>query len=142
VRQICTFALAVSLLAFSPLPAQNLPYRQAAMERLIVVLPMAGAGTASDPKRPWGIGLMTYDPSAPVGFHYILSDDGHFAIVELTAGNVKHFTPVLGLLTAIVNKFDPRVDSRASVESVLKLIRKDFDLPTFLTGSSMLGVRP
>lgn len=133
---------ALILLGFAiPVLAQNLPYRGAAMERMIVVLPMGGAGTPENPRRPMGLSLLQHDPAAPVAYHYILSDDGHFAIVELTAANAKHFDPALKVLSGMLHRFSSRKDSRVSVERVLKLLRKDFDLETFVTGGALQGVR-
>src|SRR4051794_26011898 len=67
--------------------------------RLVCVVPMVGAGTAADPRRPqyapW--------PTAPAGsrtqiiaFSHQMSDDGRFALVEFVARDRRAFSAILG----------------------------------------------
>jgi len=49
-------------------------------ERIVAIVPMVGAGTAKDPKRP-----MFSDLPGLLGFTAELSDDGRFALVEFAA---------------------------------------------------------
>ncbi len=110
---------------------------------MIVVVPMIGRGTPEAPRRPLGMDLLTSLQATPVGFRYVLSDDGRFAIVELTARSFKHFDPLVNAFGAqATHSFDPRHHDRKTVEQALKLLRKDFDLESFLSGYRIEGVRP
>jgi hypothetical protein len=83
----------------------------AVYERLVAIVPMVGAGTYDDPRRPAyvpehllpGRGPVAATaafatasakgeaPRAIVGFHYELSDDGQFALVEFEATHTAAF---------------------------------------------------
>lgn len=67
-----------------------------------------------------------------IGYRYVISDNGRLAIVELTAPSRKHFNTALNAYGALAQAFDPLVHDRATVERALKLIRKDFNLDSFL----------
>src|SRR5215472_388171 len=64
--------------------------------RVIAVVPLIGAGTASDPKRPkyapWPV---SPDPNGILGFVFQPTDDGKSAIVEFVAQNRSAFSLLL-----------------------------------------------
>jgi len=76
-----------ALLAYIVIPALLLAQAQfravsplLTHERIVAIVPMVGAGTAKDPKRP-----MFSDLPGLLGFTAELSDDGRFALVEFAA---------------------------------------------------------
>lgn len=136
-------ALGICLLAPLCSYGQGLPSPEAALERMIVVVPMIGSGSPDHPRHPLGMELIDSLQNAPVGYRYVLSDDGHFAIVLLTARNLKHFDPLVNAFGAqAAQTFDPKHHDRTTVEQALKLIRRDFNLDAFLSGNRWQGVKP
>ncbi len=63
-------------------------------ERVLAVVPMTGAGTAADPRRPPHAPAKA-DANGIVSFSYQVSDDGRFAIVELVARSRAALAPIL-----------------------------------------------
>jgi hypothetical protein len=142
-RYLFPLAVFLSVLITPQLPAQGLPSREAALERMIVVVPMIGNGSPDHPRHPLGMDLIDSLQDAPVGYRYVLSDDGHFAIMLLTGSSTKHFDPLLNAFGAQAQQtFDPKHHDRTTVERVLKLIRRDFNLDAFLSGYRWQGVKP
>lgn len=139
----CLALILVALSSVISSHAQGLPSHDAALERMIVVVPMIGRGTPESPRRPLGTELLSTLADTPIGYRYELSDDGHFAIVQLTARSSKHFDPLLkGVGAQATHTFDPRRHERGSVLQALRLLRKDFDLDAFLSGYRWQGVKP
>lgn len=131
-RYLYPIAIVLSFLTTPQLPAQSQRSQGAALERMIVVVPMVGAGTADDPRRPMGMPAGDAKPDSPIGYRYVISDSGQLAIVELTAPSRKHFDTALTAYGASAQAFGPRLHDRATVEKALRLIRRDFDLDSFL----------
>ncbi len=104
-------------------------------ERVIALVPFVGSGTMEDPKRP----MFTPQPGAVaagsktdiVAFHFLPSDDGNFAIVELIARDKAAFAAILASTDSRVKVFLRGRDSRAAVETFLQQYRKDFTLDSF-----------
>lgn len=95
--------------------AQNRLAQRQTNERLLCILPMTGAGTYEDPRRPM------YAPTGPLhvpemalldgaqpesnetqplrkgilGFSYVISDDGQFALAEFVAADRAAFKEIL-----------------------------------------------
>ncbi len=108
-----------------------------------MVVPMIGRGTPESPRRPLGMELLSNLADTPIGYRYELSDDGHFAIVQLTARSFTHFDPLLkGVGAQATHTFDPRHHERGTVLQALRLLRRDFDLDAFLSGYRWQGVKP
>ena len=126
--------LFVCLLSPSLLSAQPKVDSNNLHERVIAVVPLTGAGTYADPKRP----LFTPRPgeNAPdiVSFRYELSDDGKFAIVELTARNTRALQPLLVANSPDVKVFRKGKDKKDDIERELKKVKKDLDLASFVGG--------
>jgi hypothetical protein len=106
---------------------------------VIVVVPMIGAGTPEDPRRPLGMPAGEAKQDSPIGYRYVVSDSGRLAIMVLTAPSRKHFDTALNAYGALAQDFDPLLHDRPAVERALKLIRKDFDLDSFLGGFAFPG---
>jgi len=104
-------------------------------ERIIALVPMVGNGTMEDPKRP----MFAPRPgevdagsrTGIVAFHFIPSDDGTMAIVELVARDKAAFAPILASTVSGVLVFQRGQAGRAAIVAALKKYRKDFDLDTF-----------
>ncbi len=108
-----------------------------------MVVPMIGRGTPDSPRRPLGMELLASLADTPIGYRYELSDDGHFAIVQLTARSFRHFDALVkGVGAQATHTFDPRHHERGAVLQALRLLRKDFDLDAFLSGYRWQGVKP
>ena len=131
-RYLYPLVIILSLLSAKQVPAQSIRSQGAVLERMIVVVPMVGAGTADDPRRPMGMPAGDAKPDSPIGYRYVISDSGQLAIVELTAPSRKHFDTALTAYGASAQAFDPLLHDRATVEKALRLIRRDFDLDSFL----------
>ncbi len=73
-------------------------------ERVLAVIPITGQGTSTDPKRPLltpiTAQIVPGSHSGILAFHYIESDDGHFALVEIVAKDRASLQPFLGEPTA------------------------------------------
>jgi len=95
-------------------------------------VPLVGAGTALDPKRPKYTPIdVNQAPSLKgiIAFQQIPTDDKNFAIVELVAADINVLSPILNDKSLRV--FQRGLHSRAVIEQEIKLVRKDFDLTQF-----------
>jgi len=100
--------------------------------RVICVVPLVGAGTLQDPKRPKY--LPTPSSKAPsltgiLAFQQIPTDDRNFAVVEFVAADISALSPILNDKSLKV--FQRGIHSRALIEQEIKLVRKDFDMTQF-----------
>lgn len=107
-------------------------------ERLITVVKLTGKGTYDDPIRPMYAPLPsqvdTRAKSAIISFHYVLSDDGKYALVEFMARDRSAFAPILA--DQSLKCFIKDKDTQTDVELELKKYKKDFDFNTFVAGVS------
>jgi hypothetical protein len=116
------------------------------LERVIAVVPLVGAGTFEDPKRPLLAELAQRREEADdaVGFNWEPSDDGRMAIVEFTASHRSTLLPLIcadvrtasrmregqcapGALRGGVKVFTPGLDRKEEIEQGLKRYKRDFD---------------
>jgi len=102
--------------------------------RIACVVPLVGSGTAADPKRP------QYAPWPPpaagtrtgiIGFSFLASDDGKFALVEFVARDRSAFQAILNDKTLKI--FEKGKDKLPDIEAAFKLLKKDFDISNFGT---------
>jgi hypothetical protein len=119
-------------------------------ERMMAIVPIVGQGTPDDPKRPMyapvahaatatvGInatnGTSATARTGILGFTYVLSDDGKFALVEFVARDRSAFQSVLAdaaLPAASVKAFVKGMHQRQDVETAFKALKKDFDFEKF-----------
>jgi hypothetical protein len=89
-RRILCFLFLISGLSLSVL-AQPRVDLWASYERVIAVVPIVGAGTAADPRRPLfvpappTVRAAAPDRSGIIAFSWVMADDGRSAIVEFVA---------------------------------------------------------
>jgi hypothetical protein len=99
---------------------------------IITVVPLTGKGTYEDPKRP--LYLPAARPQATsrtgiLGFTYLPSDDGHFAIVEFVVADKTALKPVYADATLTI--FEKGIHSQAAIEAAMQKFRKGFSLNNF-----------
>lgn len=102
-------------------------------ERIFMIVPIVGKGTMDDPKRP----LYAPTPHAVsssvrtgiLAYHFEVSDNGLFALVEFVAADRSAFKPLLADTT--VQSFVRGQDNLAAVETAFKLLKKDFNIKNF-----------
>ncbi len=127
--------LAAVLLAsvLFPASAQHKVDPRNAYERLICIVPIIGAGTPLDPRRP------LYAPSPGqlrtpddvLSFASVVSDDGRFAIVELVARDRAAFKRILDDGRDDVTIFQKGQSKRSEIERECRKHKKDFSLDRF-----------
>ncbi len=105
-------------------------------ERLICVVPMVGAGTPEDPRRPLYAPVPGGEPSPDgiVAFGYIESDDGLQAVVELVARNRAAFKAIFEENRSDVRIFEKGKAKKDDIEREFKKYKKDFDLDELAVG--------
>lgn len=128
--------IVVSLLLFSSVShAQKRVDPRNTYSRLIVVVPMTGAGTATDPKRPMYAPAPRASPTSPqpaiIAYSFQTSDDGKLALAEFVArpGDRAAFAPILADKTLKV--FVKGKDKKGDIEAELRKYKKDFSLEKF-----------
>ena len=104
-----------------------------AYERFYAILPMIGAGTMADPKRPLHApaprALSSSARSGILAYHFEVSDNGLFALVEFAAADRSAFKGLLADITA--QTFVRGKDDLPAIESAFKLLKKNFDINNF-----------
>jgi hypothetical protein len=130
--RIAAAALFVCLCAFAQdrkVPSQN------QHERVIALVPFVGAGTMEDPRRPMFAPLPgQVDAGSQTGiiaFHFVPTDDGQFAIVELIARNRAAFKDILANTNPAILVFLKGRDLTASIEQAMQQHKKGFTLQSF-----------
>jgi hypothetical protein len=100
--------------------------------KALLTVPMIGAGTWDDPRRPALV------REAGVGFRYQVSDDGTMALVEAAPGDLAGMAKLeeLAKKEPRAKVFRPERDKHADVVAAFKLLKKDFDPASF----TQLGV--
>lgn len=96
--------------------------------RVIGVVPLVGAGTPADPKRPQYAPLVS-DPNAIAAFYFEPTDDGNSAVVEFVAQNRSAFAALLA--NRALTLFEKGRVPKAQIETAIRRARKDFDLDKF-----------
>lgn len=103
-------------------------------EKLLAIVPMIGAGTWDDPKRPMFV------PARSAGtarnqirnYHYTTSDDGRFALVEFSAVDRAAFAEILASRVPGVKAFVRGRSTRGEIESEFRRLKPNFDLDKFV----------
>ena len=135
---LLVFLLAASV---SPLFAQHKVQMHNMYERLYLVVPMIGSGTAEDPRRPMYVpaptaptpGAATQPTSSGIiAFAFQESDDGQHAIVELVARDPGAFKPILEDHQPGVKIFRKGKDKKDDIETEFRKYIKDFDLDSLV----------
>jgi hypothetical protein len=108
-------------------------------ERLLCVVPMVGAGTPDDPRRPMYAPLPARgaEPSQDgiIAFSFQESDDGRYAIVEFVARDRAAFREILQDRRAEVKVFDKGTARRSDIETEFRKHKRDFDLDDLAVGA-------
>jgi hypothetical protein len=133
------FAVAIFLLIGTATAQRRVDPRQL-HQRVICVVPMIGAGTAADPRRPqyspWPLPKRTPGtaPTASKGIiasSYQISDDKKFALVEFVARDRSAFQAILA--DKSIKVFEMGKHKAIDIGNELKKYKKDFDLNKFGT---------
>jgi hypothetical protein len=99
-------------------------------ERLIAIVPMVGAGTDEDPRRPMFVPPQGTDPSRQglIGVSYILSDDENFALVEFVARDRSAFKEILEEARNGLKVFEKGKGKKADLALAWRLHKREFNL--------------
>jgi len=104
-----------------------------AYERVFAIVPMIGAGTMDDPKRPlYAPAPHSQSPAAHAGilaYHFEISDDGTLALVEFVARDRSAFKALLADST--VTAFLRGQHDLAGIVAAFTALKKDFDINSF-----------
>lgn len=129
---VCLFAWASAGLAQPRVDPRQM------YERVMAIVPMIGAGTPQEPKRPLYApaphGRDSASRSGILGFTYVLSDDGRFALVEFVARDHTAFHQILADAAAPganTKAFVRGVDKREDIEAAFKKLKSNFDFDHF-----------
>jgi hypothetical protein len=103
-------------------------------ERVYAVVPMIGAGTYDDPKRPLFAPTLNdlRKPGAIQSFSYELSDDGKYALVEFVAQDRAALAHIVSDART-VKAFEKGKHKRDDIERELRRFRRNFSLDRELT---------
>lgn len=101
-------------------------------ERLFAIVPMTGAGTPADPRRPMGVPAPSTDGKrSPLSYTFVLSDDGKFALCEFVAKDPKDLAAIKSISAPGAQLFERDKAAKGQIETAFKALRKDFDVQHF-----------
>ena len=149
---VCLCATVGSVQAQQPVSPRN------SYERILVILPIVGSGTAADPMRPSLIpapgsatpNILNISTSAPssaqltrrdvtaasapppnliLGYTWVPSDDGKFALTEIVMRDRSAFPSITALPG--VTAFVKGVNKLTDVQTAFQQYKKDFDITKF-----------
>ncbi|MCX6622803.1 MAG: hypothetical protein NTY38_17405 [Acidobacteria bacterium] len=102
-------------------------------ERLVAIVPMTGAGTFNDPRRPMYAPIPGTESSKRlIGFSFMVSDDGKSALVEFVARDRSAFADILtNRQQSVANIWQKHEATKDDVEKEFRKLRKDFDINSF-----------
>jgi hypothetical protein len=109
-------------------------------ERLVLIVPVVGAGTRLDPRRPLFVPTpderLREGAAGIVSFTVALSDDKTVALVELVAQDRKAFDAILKETRSDVKRFDLQKGKAKAddIETEFRKHKKDFDFKKFREG--------
>ena len=110
-------------------PAQNQVDSRNLHERIIAVVPLTGAGTYADPRRPIfaPAASETRNGASIIEYQWTPSDDGKYAVVEFVARDRKALAAIVKD-SRTLKAFEKGKDKKDDIERELKIYRKDFTL--------------
>jgi hypothetical protein len=145
---VCLFALVGTVQAQPPVSPRN------SYERILVILPIIGSGTAADPMRPSLIpppggatpnilnitpttaanptpvaGGPSYPQNLILGYTWVPSDDGKFALTEIVMRDRSAFPAIMALPG--VTAFIKGINKLADIQTAFQQYKKDFDPTKF-----------
>lgn len=137
------FTICLSITSFETCIAQQPVAARNLYERVWAVVPMVGAGTHDDPKRPLHAPLpsKTAEERAAAGrsgiisFSFELSDDGQFALVEFVARDRKGLEQILSENRPGVKVFEKGKATREEVLTEFRKHKRNFDIDRFAGGA-------
>lgn len=96
-------------------------------ERMLAVVPLTGAGTYADPKRPLFAPSSTREggESGILSYEWAPSDDGQYAIVEFVAKDRRALAKIASD-ARVLKAFEKGKVKKDDVEKGLRNYRKDF----------------
>lgn len=102
-------------------------------ERVMAIVPLVGKGTLNDPKRPMYAPAPTDVRPAVrtgiLGYNFVESDDGKFALVEFVAKDRSAFKSILA--DATIKTFLKSSAKPQDIQTEFKKYKKDFDFANF-----------
>lgn len=141
-RPWCAYAL-LSCLLCPVSPGQRRVDDRNLGERIILIVPIVGAGTVDDPKRPLFVPTQADREVARASkeplitsYSVVLSDDRKYALVELVADDRKALEAVLKETRSDVKRFDIQKGKakKEDIELEFRKYKKDFDFGKFKEG--------
>ena len=134
-RYVCLLRTALLLALPALLAGQHRVDPRHLYERVMLIVPMVGAGTAADPPRPLYAPLPSQGtPLTGAGimaFCYVTSDDGKLALVELVARDRAAFRTILAERRAGVRVFERGATMKDDVERAFRAHKPGFRMDTF-----------
>lgn len=129
-------AILVLVSSYSNVFAQRRVDPRNRYERLLCVVPMVGAGTMADPRRPQYAPLPPARGAAPsrtgiIAFTFQPSDDGQNALVEFVARDRAAFQAILADTRPNVKIFEKGKARRSDIEAEFRKHKKNLDLDKF-----------
>lgn len=117
------------IVCITSLFAQNRGLDRNTGHRVILVVPIIGAGTYADPKRPALIPAPKDDVRNGLirSFSWERSDDGNFAIVELVGKDPQALQGFLADVR-VVKAFENGKSKRGDIETEIRKFKKNFSL--------------
>ena len=136
-KRLLRFAILATVISPTFLQAQQAVDRRNIGERLICIVPMVGAGTYSDPKRPLYAPKpeeVSRDGEGITSFRFEISDDGKTALVELVARTPEAFKTIVAERRPDVRIFRKGLTTKLEIEEAFKAHKKDFNADAFAGG--------
>jgi len=134
-RRLAFFACLIAFVS-APLFSQPAVPPQNRYERVLAIVPMVGAGTKADPRRPL---FIPADPrqlssAGVISFTAELSDDGRFALVEIVARNRTAFAAMLADRRPDIRVFEKGKVTAADLEREFRRHKPSFSADKFARG--------
>ena len=142
--------IAIPLVLVELLGAQQPVPASVRYERLVCIVPMVGSGTWEDPRRPMFVpspqqkrrraAALAAAPRSErlqdlrteiVSYHYELSDDGKYALVEFRARSPRAFEQIMARKGPGIKVFRPGKDRREDVEAEFRKYKRGFNWKRF-----------
>jgi hypothetical protein len=103
--------------------------------RVFAIVPLVGAGTPADPKRPMFAPLpseIKADHSGILAFQMQFSDDRTMALVEIVAANRAALSNILNATAPGLAVFEVGVAAKSDVETAFQQYKKGFTLNNWI----------
>jgi len=134
-------AVAVFVLSFAALFAQNRVSPEMMYHRVWAVVPLIGKGTPDDPRRPMFVPSRAEQAarakgsrSGILGYSMQVSDDGNFALVEFVGATPADLKFIVNARVAGVKAFERGTATKADIEAEFQKYKRGFSLNSFVGG--------